>query len=234
MEERKQSERIQKSILNAVEKKVLVWMAKRMPSWVTSDMLTFVGTVGSIIICIGYIFSNQNINWLWFASFGLVVNWFGDSLDGSLARVRNQQRPVYGFYLDHNVDVINETFMFVGAGLSCFAHLKYLLMVLVAYLLLSVYVYITAHVKNEFKLTYAGMGPTELRIIAILVNTIIIYVPAFREFTLTFEYFGAPEKMFILDVVAVVLTVIILLMFLISFIKDARILAKQDPLPKKK
>ena len=96
MEERKQSNRIQTSLFNALERKVLVWLAERMPSWVTSDMLTFVGFAGAVIIAAGYIRSPLNIQWLWLASFGLVVNWFGDSLDGTLARVNPEKCALCG------------------------------------------------------------------------------------------------------------------------------------------
>ena len=92
MEEQKQANRIQTSILNPLEKKVLVWLAGRMPAWVTSDMLTVVGFIGALIIAAGYALSNLNLNWLWLSCFGFLVNWFGDSLDGSVARVRNTQR----------------------------------------------------------------------------------------------------------------------------------------------
>ena len=109
MEERKQSVRIQTSLFNAAERKLLIRLAERMPEWVTSDMLTFVGFAGAVIIAAGYALSTINLNWIWFACFGFLVNWFGDSLDGSLARVRKAQRPVYGFFLDHNVDCINES-----------------------------------------------------------------------------------------------------------------------------
>ena len=114
--ERKQSERIQTSILNAAERKALVWLASKQPAWMTSNILTFIGVIGSVIIALGYILSDRNISWLWLASAGFVINWYGDSLDGSLARFRKTQRPVYGFYLDHMVDVFNEMFMFVGVG----------------------------------------------------------------------------------------------------------------------
>ena len=112
------SVRIQTSVLNGVEKKALLWLAERQPKWVNSDTLTLIGFIGSVIIAAGYILSNYNINFLWLASLGLVINWYGDSLDGTLARFRKQQRPVYGFYLDHTMDAINETFMFMGVGLS--------------------------------------------------------------------------------------------------------------------
>ena len=203
-ENRKQSVRIQKSVLNAGEKKLLVWLASRMPSWVTSDMLTYTGMVGAFIIAVGYALSGLNINWLWLASFGFVVNWFGDSLDGTIARVRNTQRPVYGFFLDHNVDVVNEVLMFAGAGLSPLMRFDVALGVLVAYLMLSVYVYINAHLKNEFRLSYAGLGPTEFRIIVIIVNTLYIFIPALRN--LSFSVCSVSFS--VLDIIAMVITVL--------------------------
>ena len=176
-EDKKQAARIQTSILNPLEKKVLVWLAQRMPAWVTSDMLTFVGFLGAIVMATGYALANLNLNWLWLSCLGLLINWFGDSLDGSLARVRNTQRKTYGFYIDHNVDVINETIMFVGVGLSPLVNMSFAMFALVAYFMLSIYVYIDCHLKGEMRLTYAGMGPTEFRLILIIVNICFIYIP---------------------------------------------------------
>ncbi len=224
-ENRKQSVRIQKSVLNAGEKKLLVWLASRMPSWVTSDMLTYTGMVGAFIIAVGYALSGLNINWLWLASFGFVVNWFGDSLDGTIARVRNTQRPVYGFFLDHNVDVVNEVLMFAGAGLSPLMRFDVALGVLVAYLMLSVYVYINAHLKNEFRLSYAGLGPTEFRIIVIIVNTLYIFIPALRN--LSFSVCSVSFS--VLDIIAMVITVIILAMYALTFISDRKYYSRLDP-----
>lgn len=230
MEERKQSNRIQTSLFNALERKVLVWLAERMPSWVTSDMLTFVGFAGSVIIAAGYILSPLNIHWLWLASFGLVVNWFGDSLDGTLARVRNTQRPLYGFFIDHNIDCINETLMFVGIGMSSLMHLPYALFALVGYLLLSIYVYINAHLKNEFKLTYAGLGPTEFRLFIILINTLYIFIRPLRD--IAWEYtiprFGTIE-MQLLDLIALLIALVLFVMYLTNVLRDAKYFSKIDP-----
>ena len=117
--------RIQTSVLNALEKKVLVWLAERQPRWMTSDILTYLGTFGAVIIAAGYILSAWNINYLWLSSLGFIINWYGDSLDGTLARVRKTQRPIYGYYLDHTVDAINEVMIFVGVGLSGLMHLSF-------------------------------------------------------------------------------------------------------------
>ena len=98
------SERIQTSVLNAAEKKVLVWLAQRQPAWVTSDFLTYTGVVGALVCAVGFVLAHIDKNYLWISSLGLVINWYGDSLDGTLARVRNAQRPVYGFFIDHTLE----------------------------------------------------------------------------------------------------------------------------------
>lgn len=153
-----------------------------------SDKLTVIGVMGAVVVAAGYALSNYNIAWLWLASAGFLINWYGDSLDGTLARVRGTQRPVYGFYLDHNVDGCTMAIMCIGAGLSDMLNLY--VAVLVVYLLLSISVYINAHLKGEFKLTYGGMGPTEFRMIMIIVNTLFIYVAPLHEFAVDFSVFG--------------------------------------------
>ena len=120
MEGLRQSERVQTSILNGIEKKALVSMANKMPDWVSSDMLTWVGCLGAVVAALGYALSDHSLAWLWLAYLGIIMNWFGDSLDGTLARVRKQQRPVYGFFIDHTVDCINESIMVIGIGMSPF------------------------------------------------------------------------------------------------------------------
>lgn len=143
------SKRIQTSVLNGMEKKALVWLAQRQPKWMNSDMLTLIGVIGSIVVAAGYVLSNYNMAWLWLASAGFLINWYGDSLDGTLARVRGTQRPVYGFYLDHNVDGVTMAIMCIGAGLSDLLNLYVAMAVLVVYLLLSISVYINAHLKGS-------------------------------------------------------------------------------------
>lgn len=229
---KEQSKRIQTSVLNSLEKKVLVRMAKMQPRWMTSDILTFIGIVGSVIVAAGYALSNYDISWLWLASFGFVVNWYGDSLDGTLARVRNTQRPIYGFYLDHCVDGLTMAVMCIGAGLSEMLNLYIAMAVLVAYLLLSISVYINAHLKGEFKLTFAGMGPTEFRLIMIIVNTLFIYVAPLRDFTTSFNCLGTEVVFRSFDYVGLVILLILSVIYLHNFVGDAKGYAKIDPLKK--
>ena len=224
-----QSQRVQTSILNAPEKKILNWLAARQPDWVTSDMLTAIGSVGALMIGTGYALSGVNINFLWLSTLGLFVNWYGDSLDGTLARYRNAQRPKYGFFIDHMVDCFNEVAMFVGFGLSPFVKFNLGLMVLACYFMISIYVYISAHLKGEFKLTYAKCGPTEIRFIAVIVNTGLLFVPAVRQFALDITLFGHDISLSLFDIVAIVLVVGMLLLIFINFIKDAKQYAKLEP-----
>lgn len=224
--------RIQTSILNGVERKALIWMAQRMPRWVTSDMLSGVGVIGAIIVAAGYILSNVSINYLWLSSFGLVVHWFGDSMDGSLARVRNTQRPIYGFYLDHTLDAITEFIMFFGAGMSCLLRLDIAMLVFVAYLLMTLNVTINSHLKGEFRLTYAKLGPTEFRVIMIIVNTLLIYVTSLRTFSVTLNGIGQGITLSGLDLVALGIFLLLMIIYTCTVIADARGYAKADPLRK--
>lgn len=229
MEEKKQAARIQTSILNPLEKKVLVWLARRMPGWVTSDMLTFVGFIGSCIMATGYALSNLNLSWLWLASFGLVVNWFGDSLDGSLARVRNTQRKIYGFYIDHNVDVINETIMFIGVGASPMVNMSFAMFALVGYFMLSVFVYINCHLKGEMRLTYGGLGPTEFRLVLIVINTLYIYIPWLSEWKKPVTLFHNEFMVGVFDYITVAIALLLIVFYLVSFFRDAKYFARIDP-----
>ena len=224
-----QALRIQTSFINGIEKRALVWLAKRMPRWVNSDMLTAVGTLGALIVAIGFALSCLNVQWLWLSSFGLLVNWFGDSLDGTLARVRDCQRPIYGYYVDHTVDCINEGLMFIGAGLSPFLHLDLALLAYAIYLVLTINVSINAHLKGEFRLTYFKLGPTEFRIIVIVANTLLISIPALAAIANTHTLFGLTVTMHILDYVAAFIILAMALIYIVTTISDARKYAAIDP-----
>lgn len=226
----KQSKRIQTSILNGPEKKVLVWLAERMPSRVNSDMLTFTGSVGALLFGLGYALTPVSLNFLWLSCLGLFVNWFGDSLDGTLARVRNCQRPKYGFFIDHMMDCINEVMMFVGCGLSVLMRLDIALIVLICYLLLTVYVFTSAHLKGEFKLTYAKVGPTEFRVIILIATLLFLYVKPLREFSHTFNVFGTEVVASLLDIISAAIALLLFVMFIISIIRDAGEYAREEPL----
>ena len=223
--------RIQTSVLNALEKKVLVYLAERQPKWMTSDILTYIGTFGAMVIAAGYILSSWNINFLWLSSLGFIINWYGDSLDGTLARVRKMQRPIYGYYIDHTIDAINEVMIFVGVGLSGLMHLEIALLALVMYFLMTINVSINAHLKKEFKLTYASMGPTEFRIIMIIINTIFALIRPLRDFSHSFALCGHTFTFRALDYIGILIIIILALMHLTTVRKDIKDYAKIDPMP---
>lgn len=226
------SVRIQTSVLNGEEKKALLWLAERQPKWVNSDTLTFIGFIGSVIIAAGYILSNYNINFLWLASLGLVINWYGDSLDGTLARFRKQQRPVYGFYLDHTMDAINETLMFMGVGLSPFMRFDLSCILLALYLMLTLNVAMNAHLKGEFRLTYAKLGPTEFRLIIIIVNTVLIFVKPLSTWSYEIPWLTSTLEFHALDVVGIAILIVLVLIYIITISQDLRYYSKVDPRPK--
>ena len=228
-EEKKQAQRIQTSILNPYEKKILTYMAERMPAWVTSDMLTFVGFLGALVMATGYSLSNLNLHWLWLSCLGLFINWFGDSMDGSLARVRGTQRKIYGFFIDHNVDVINETIMFISVGVSPLVNMSFAMFALVAYLMLSVYVYIDCHLKGEMRLTYSGLGPTEFRLLLVITNICFIYIPWLSEWKKPMTLFHNNFMIGIFDYIAVAAALLIIFFWLRGFFQDVKYFAKIDP-----
>lgn len=225
----KQSVRIQTSLLNGVEKKALLWLAERQPKWVDSDMLTYIGHIGAVVIAAGYILSSYNVNFLWLACLGFVINWYGDSLDGTLARFRHQQRPIYGFYLDHTMDAINETLMFMGVGLSPFMRFDLSCVLLVVYLMLTLNVSIDAHLKNEFKLTYAKLGPTEFRLICIIANVLLVFVKPLQSYSKEIAWFTSTLELHVLDVVGSVILLVLVIIYFVTIFQDARYYAKIDP-----
>ncbi len=229
----KKATRIQESILNKAEKKALVFLAERQPRWVVSDLLTALGSVGALLVAAGFILSGKNIHWLWLSIFGFFVNWYGDSLDGTLARVRGTQRPIYGYYLDHTVDCINEIIMFLGVGLSPLIRLDLALLILVVYLCLTVNVSVNAHLKSEFKLTYIKLGPTEFRILACLLILALIFIPGIRTFRTGFLLFGNEFVLRSLDIAGLAILLLLSAIYLVTVIVDACGYARMDPMPRR-
>ena len=175
-EKDQQHTRVNKILLGPLERPALAWLAKKMPGWVTPDTLTTVGFLGTIIIAASYLLTRQNPAFLWLASLGLVINWFGDSLDGTLARHRKIERPRYGFFLDHAVDGIGEVLVMFGIAFSPYVDFRIAMVALVGYLLMSNMVYLTTYVKSEFRISYIGLGPTEVRLILIITNTLVFFL----------------------------------------------------------
>ncbi len=160
-------------LLAKPEKKLLWWIAARLPRAINSNHLTALGVLGSLGAAVAYGLSGFDLRWLWLASAGLVVNWFGDSLDGTVARVRKAERPRYGYYLDHIVDAFSTAAIGIGIGLSPFMSFPIAMLLVVLYLTLSINVYLESQVFGVFQLGYGRIGPTEVRIILFLANSLL-------------------------------------------------------------
>ncbi|MCF8707469.1 CDP-alcohol phosphatidyltransferase family protein [Rhizorhapis sp. SPR117] len=166
--------RIQENFLASAERKLLTWLCRRMPAWVTPDLLTLLGVIGAFMTLAGYVASNLDPAWLLLAITGYVVQWFGDSMDGSLARYRHVERPSYGYFIDHSCDGMVTLLILAGIGLSPFVTMEVALIALAGYLLLSIHAYLTARVLGEFKLSYLAAGPTELRLVLITLTIMMM------------------------------------------------------------
>ena len=159
--------RIQQNILARGERRLLNWICPRLPAWVTPDQLTTLGFLGAVMIAMGYMLSWLGPAWLSLSIVGYIVHWFGDSLDGSLARWRRIERPSYGYFVDHSVDGL-AIFLMVGSiGLSPYMRFDVALIAVIGYLLLASHSFLAAKVVGEFRLSYMAGGPTELRLMLI-------------------------------------------------------------------
>ena len=216
--------RVQTSILSKMEKRLLEWIATRLPRWMKPDHLTGIGLIGAFLAGAGYILSNWGKDFLWLSSFGFIVNWFGDSLDGTLARVRKIQRPTYGFYLDHNVDAITALVIALGAGISPFISFSVAMLVLVGYFLLCIFTYISTYLNKTFKISYSGLGPTELRLGIIIINSLFLFLPSENP---NVVILGITLKFF--DLFALGVAFVLIVLYLYYFFAEKKEYEKADP-----
>lgn len=213
-------ERIQENLLARSERRLLTWLCSRMPVWVTPDLLTFFGLFGSVLVFAGYLASNAAADWLWLCIAGYSVHWFGDSLDGSLARFRRIERPRYGYFLDHSCDGVATTLVVVGIGLTPYVELEAALIALAGYLLLSIHAFLSVRVLGELRLSYLNLGPTELRLILIALTLAM--------------YFIGPTKVLIgalsaFDLFTAGAGLLMIVLFVVQTAAKARMLARQEP-----
>jgi phosphatidylglycerophosphate synthase len=223
---KKADERVNDIFFGPLERPALRWLCAHMPAWVSPDILTAIGLCGGLIIAVGYWLSNVDKNFLWLVDFGFVVNWFGDSLDGSLARYRKIERVRYGYFIDHTVDTLTQTIICIGVGLSPFVKFPYALLALVGYLQLGILTFVNAAVTGVFKISYGKIGPTEIRVIFVGLNAIFYFSnnPLIQVFSLDLALF---------DAIALSVAAAFFLYFVIFALLGIVELHKQDP-PKKK
>ncbi|MCA9728840.1 MAG: CDP-alcohol phosphatidyltransferase family protein [Candidatus Eisenbacteria bacterium] len=218
--------RTTKALLADPEKRVLTWIAARLPRWVLPDHLSLLALVGAAMIAACYMLSNIRAGWLWGANFGLFVHWLGDSLDGTLARHRKIERPKYGFYVDHLADALATVAIGVGLGVSPFMLLSVGFGIVIGYLVLSINVYLETIVRGQFRFGYGVIGPTEARILLILLNTIAVFTPPL-DFSVTF--FGRTVGLTFFDVLGTLGALGMILMLARRAIRNLRELAQLEP-----
>lgn len=212
------------SILAKAEKLALVWMAQRLPHWINSDHLTLLGFAGMLLAGVAYLLAPRDPLALPLVVFALALNWLGDSLDGTLARVRNQQRPRYGFYVDHVLDMVGTFVLLGGLALSGYMSPLLAMAMLAAYLTAAAEEFLATHVRRVFHLSFLGFGPTELRIILSIGTLYLLYKP--------WVHLGSLGMFRLFDVGGAVAIAGLVLKVLVSAIRNAHALYLAERLPR--
>lgn len=215
----KPAERAHTSMLAAAEKRTLIWIAERLPAWVNSDHLTALGFVALLAAGGCYWWSRTYPPMLLAVIALLAINWFGDSLDGTLARVRNNQRPRYGFYIDHILDALGMTALMGGLALSGYITPAIAAAFLIPYLLLSIEIYLATYSMGKFQLSHWSLGPTELRILLVIGNLFLLRNPYATI---------AGEKYLLFDIGFAIGAVGVTLVLLQAVIKHTRQLYREE------
>ena len=216
--------RLHESVLAAAEKRLLVRMATQLPAWVNSDHLTALGAAGMLGAGACYWLASREPLMLFGAVACLAINWFGDSLDGTVARVRDCQRPRYGFYVDHVLDTLGILFLLGGLGLSGYMSPMVALLLLAAYYLLNVEVYLAASVLRQFRMAFFRLGPTELRLLLAAGTAVLLVRPGVVI---------AGHHLRLFDVGGIAAAAALACLFLFSAARNTRTLYKAEPLPRR-
>jgi len=216
--------RVNHSLTHPLEKPVLMWLAARTPDRINSDHMSLIGLLGALLTGVSYLLAKNAPFFLWVAAAGFVLNWFGDSLDGTLARYRKLERPRYGYFLDHSIDVICITIILTGLGFSGYSRIELAWGVNLLYLLMIVYTTLTNFTSRKFQISFALIGPTEIRILAITAS-IWLYFNNTR-----FIHLGFIDLNFF-EAILLLLIIVFVPIYLLSTVVQMRRLAKEDPLP---
>jgi phosphatidylglycerophosphate synthase len=214
--------RVNRALTASIEKRALQWMAERAPKWLTSDQLTLLGLSAQVGAGICYAFSRYDRRALLLVILCLALNWLGDSMDGTLARLRRQQRPRYGFYVDHMVDVFGSIALMCGLGCSGFLHWGTAIAMLVAFLLLSSESYLATYTLSCFQLSQGIFGPTEIRILLIAGNLALLRSPYAALFG---------RRMLLFDLGGAIAAAAMFAMAIFITLRHTAQLCRQEPLP---
>lgn len=214
--------RVNTGWLSPPEQAALAWLTPRLPAWLTPDRLTFLGLLGGAVCCLGYVLAARHPAALWIASVGLAINWFGDSLDGSVARFRGLERLRYGFFLDQSTDVIAQLLFALGLGLSGYIRPEIVALGFATYLMMTVQSLLRAQSSGIFHLATGGMGLTEVRCLFLAANALFFFVPAdalaFRDWGLAYPDLGGLAWI-----------VVNVWLYVSTMIAELRDLARQEP-----
>ncbi len=213
-----------RGLLATGEKRILIWLADRMPRSITSDHLTLLGFAGMLVSALGFLAAARDIHTLWVAVAGLFINWFGDSLDGTLARVRNAQRPRYGYYTDHVLDLVGTVALVCGMAGSGFMTPLISFGLLTAYLAVMAEVFLSTHVQRVFRMSFLFFGPTELRILLAAGILVLFFKPAVR--------IAGAGPFLLFDVGGTAAICGLVLALLVSAFRNIRILYREEALPR--
>lgn len=222
-------QRLNNGLLGTFERPILHWLARRLPPWVLPDHLSLCGVCGSLIAAFGYVGSRWSIQWLWLACIGVILNWAGDSLDGTVARFRRIERHHYGFFVDRIADLWSKPIIFLGLAFSSLARFDVIAMALVVLLMASAYSLVYSHASREQRITYAGFGPTEIRFLLICANL----------FTLSFGIADASQwiplrtdlpVITVFDLLAITLSAAAFVTLALLTLRDRRALDREDPI----
>lgn len=214
-----------RSMLMAAEKRFLIWVAARLPLWMNADHLTLVGVLGMLLAGLGFWAARWDERALLIVVVALVVNWLGDSLDGTLARVRNHQRPRYGFYVDHVSDIVGVLFLLVGLTLSGYITPYLGLGLMAGFFMVSSEAYLATHALGIFRLSFMKVGPTEIRILLIAGTLKVLNEPVVD--------LGEFGSYLLFDVGAVCGMAAMVVTLAVSALRNGVVLYRAEPLPGK-
>jgi archaetidylinositol phosphate synthase len=214
--------RLNEGLWQPLERPVLQWLAACLPARTAPDDLTAIGLSGAAATFVGYVLSRWHPGFLWLATAGLIVNWFGDSLDGTVARLRKIERPRYGFFVDHTTDLFAQVLLALGLGLSSYVRFEVACLALIAYLLVAVYTFVRTNVFGTLQIAFNGIGPTEVRVGMILLNVWLFVAPP-RAVVIWWAPLSA------VDLLILASGVIVFIVLIVSIRRDVRRLAAEDP-----
>lgn len=212
---------INTAITAKAEEKAKEIICPRIPKWISPDHLTFIGIIGIVIVSIGFILGYLNRYYLGLVPLGLIINWFGDSFDGSIARYRKRTRPNYGYYIDKMVDAIVMIVFGLGLGLSGFVKIEIAILLTAIYLAMIINVDLLVYVKGEAKNSFGWFGPTEIRIIGIIISAVMFFIPV-----KSYDIYGYLVTQY--DIVVLVLSVLMFLILISEIVKNGIRLNKED------